>query len=720
MSVRGPRFEAVLLAEDCDEDMVEFERLQGRGITLEDRLDEQLAGLAALGSGVDNDGAPGEYIHDEAARWAYYPWRGMAVRVLGPAGFDRLRLDRNRNKITAEEQARLRSAAVGVVGLSVGHAVAYTLALEGACGVLRLADHDILELSNLNRIPASVLDLGVNKAVIAARRIAELDPYLPVEVWTEGVTSESVEDFFEGLDLVIDECDSFDVKLSIRTCAARRRIPIVMHTSDRGLLDVERFDLDGERQPFHGLLGDLDPETLRTLSNRDKVPYVLRLLDAKQISERLAASLLEVGESLEAWPQLGADVGLGGVTVATAVRGIVLGGSVASGRCRVDLDLRLTVPEPQLPVPTEPETTQPNENPWSDSVAAVVDAATRAPSGGNSQPWTIVVEPTRLTFALATEPEPVLMDLYRRGSCVALGAALHNARVAAAAHGILGPHTVVDGPGEARPGIPLAQLELGTGSDHELAAFYRPMLARATNRFPSEDHTITHGELESMHAAADLVDGRIRILTGSNDLAAIAEILSESDRVRYLDRPLRTEMIGELRWPGDSHPESGIEVVSLGLDTAESAMLEVVLRHDALDRLGEWGLGGGLGKMTRDRVLGSAGLVAVFTERRSGADYIRAGATVESVWIAAQAVGLAVQPVSPIFLYADTRADFERLSRDHSDVLQALQRNFADMLQVDEDDGIALVLRIGRTSAGPVRSRRRADRVLRADGLLLR
>ncbi|USI91364.1 Rv1355c family protein [Rhodococcus pyridinivorans] len=710
MNVTEPCFAAVLLAEDCDEDMAELERLRGRGIILKDRLDEQLEGLAAFGEGT----------RGEAARWAYYPWRGQAVRILGPAGFERLRLDRNRNKITEGEQARLRSAVVGVVGLSVGHAVAHTLALEGACGALRLADHDILELSNLNRLPASVLDLGVNKAVIAARRIAELDPYLPVQVWSGGVKPESIEHFFEGLDLVIDECDSLDVKLLLRTNAARRRIPIVMHTSDRGLLDVERFDLEGEQQPFHGLLGDIAPEGLRTLSSRDKVPYVLKLLDAKQISERLAASLLEVGESLEAWPQLGGDVGLGGATVATAVRGIVLGDPVPSGRCRMDLDLRLTAPESQYSAATEPEAAQPDENTWSGPVAAVVDAATRAPSGGNSQPWSIVVEPTRLTFALAAEPDPVLMDLHRRGSCVALGAALHNARVAAAAHEILGPHTVMCGADGAEPGVPLVRLELGTDSDPDLAAFYRPMLVRATNRFPSENHTITHSELEAMHAAAGLVGGRIQVLTEKDDLAEIAGILSESDRVRYLDRPLRTEMIRELRWPDDSDLDSGIEVVSLGLDTVETAMLDVVLRHDVLDRLGEWGLGGGLGRVIRDRVLGSAGLVAVFTDRRSAADYIRAGATAESVWIAAQSVGLAVQPVTPLFLYADTQADIERLSRAHSDVLHTLQRNLWKLLHVDEGEGIALLLRIGRTPADPVRSRRRADRVLHTDGLLLR
>jgi len=74
--------------------------------------------------------------------------------------------------------------------------------MEGLAGeIIRLADFDTLELSNLNRIPASVLDLGVNKAVVAARRIAEIDPYLRVVVEPTGIRPENLGEFLDGLDL---------------------------------------------------------------------------------------------------------------------------------------------------------------------------------------------------------------------------------------------------------------------------------------------------------------------------------------------------------------------------------------------------------------------------------------------------------------------------------------------------------------------------------------
>lgn len=115
-----------------------------------DRLEHQRDALRSL---VPTPGGAG--VLDESPVWAYYSWRRTVVRLLGRTSFRRLRLDRNRNKITAHEQERLEHVTVGIVGLSVGHAVALALTLEGgACGGLRLADFDTLELSNLNRFPA--------------------------------------------------------------------------------------------------------------------------------------------------------------------------------------------------------------------------------------------------------------------------------------------------------------------------------------------------------------------------------------------------------------------------------------------------------------------------------------------------------------------------------------------------------------------------------------
>ena len=406
-------------------------------IEILDRTAAQIAGLTKLRP------TPSDAILTEGVRWAYYPWRRAVVAVLGPLGFQALRLDRNRNNITAHEQARLHSMTIGVAGLSVGHVIAHTLALEGLCGSIRLADFDHLELSNLNRVPATVFDLGLNKAHVAARRIAELDPYLRVDVLDAGLTIETVDAFLTGLDVVVEECDSLDMKAVLRLCARDRRIPVVMATSDRGMLDVERFDEEPERRILHGMLGDLDVKLLPGMSSRDKIPHMLRHLEAEELSSRGTASLIEVDRTLSTWPQLASDVVVGASAVAEAVRRIGLDEGLRSGRCRIDVGWALDqLAEPEMARQQSVSDVDQASPPMPLTIDdPIVFAAMRAPSGGNSQPWRIEADSSEVTISLAAE-HTSSMDFGLRGSAVALGAALFNVRIAAAAHQLLGPVSI--------------------------------------------------------------------------------------------------------------------------------------------------------------------------------------------------------------------------------------------------------------------------------------
>src|SRR5262249_32643522 len=155
---------------------------------------------------------------------------------------------------------------IGIVGLSVGQSVALTMALEGVGGAFRLADFDTLGLSNLNRLRAGVHDLGINKAILAARQLFELDPYLDVQIFPEGITDANLEAFFTvggPLDLLVEECDDLYAKVRLREEARRRRIPVVMDTSDRGMIDVERFDREPGRPLFHALAGPIRADQLK-------------------------------------------------------------------------------------------------------------------------------------------------------------------------------------------------------------------------------------------------------------------------------------------------------------------------------------------------------------------------------------------------------------------------------------------------------------------------
>ncbi len=691
---------AILLRDDDEQDRARLSDLQGDpGIQVMDRRQEWAEQIRRIRPAL----TPNEV--GEEGRWAYYPWRRTLVRVPGPSAFRRLRLDRNRNKITSGEQDRLGLLTIGVVGLSVGHAIAHTLALEGLCGELRLADFDTIELSNLNRIPGTVLDLGINKAVVAARRIAELDPYLPLRIFPAGLDDENMNKFFDGLDLIVEECDSLDMKVRIRQEARRRGVPVLMETSDRGLFDVERFDLDPQGELFHGLLGDLDPLALQGLSTRDKAPFVMRILQAPEISARMAASMVEIDHTVSTWPQLGGDVQLGAATVAAAVRRFGRGGSLPSGRIRVDLEAQLdrlevrgpTVRQPQ-PGPAADLTAEVPTGP----VEAMIHAIRLAPSGGNIQPWSIVAGPRAVAIDLV-RARTSDMDVRFRGSYVAIGAAAFNARVAAARHHVVGPVECFPFGTDSNT---VVTLSLGNGSDRDLAALYPSMIQRISNRNFGHRRPLSARLKSDLSAAAEAEKARVQLITDAGRLADLADLFAESDRIRYLSPVLHGQMMSELRWPGRDRLELGIDVRTLGLDATDLAKLEVAGRPDVMAYLASWKAGVALGDATRDRIRASSAIAVVTVHGDAPADYVRGGMALQRVWVCATQHNLGVQPVSPVGLYARTPAELRHLSPTLGAELSALGTALDAGLGRDPADATVLILRLSHDTPAAVRSER--------------
>ncbi|BBX10286.1 Rv1355c family protein [Mycolicibacterium aichiense] len=645
-------------------------------------------------------------LFSEPMRWAHYPWRRSVVAVPGPQAFRRLRLDRNRNMITLAEQQRLATITVGVVGLSVGHAIAHTLAAQGLCGELRLADFDSLELSNLNRVPATVFDIGVNKAIVAARRIAELDPYLRVRVLTDGLTMDTMGGFLDGLDIAVEECDSLDIKVAIREAARARRVPVLMASSDRGLIDVERYDLEPDRPILHGLLGAIGAAELAGLSSTDKVPHVLSIIDAGRLSARGAASLVEVGRTLSTWPQVAGDIAVGAATIAEAVRRIGLRERLPSGRARIDVshsldNLEEPTRRPETPPPAPAAPIGPADSTPADTVAA---AARSAPSGGNMQPWNIVSHNDSVTVELDPKYTST-MDVAYRGSAVAVGAATFNARVAASALGTLGPVDITEGDDGNAP--LRAVVRLAAGRDDTLAALYQPMLERETNRHRGAPTQLAPAIVADLQAAAESEGGTLRLLTERPDIEEAAAVLAATDRIRYLQSRLHAEMISEVRWPGDDTSD-GLDVRTLELAPSDLATLDVLRRGDVMARLAQWDAGEALGQDVTERVLSSSALGVVTFTGSALTDYARGGAAVEAVWVAAQRLGLGVQPVSPVFLYAHDDQDLAELAAEYVPQLRDLQRRFRSLTQTAASEAQALVLRFSHAPRPSLRSSRRA------------
>lgn len=280
------------------------------------------------------------------AVWVYFPWRKIAVRTVAEAQYLQLRTARNRNLITSEEQENYRSIILGIAGLSVGSSAFYASVITGGPRTIKIADHDHLEVTNLNRVFYSLLDIGQKKAIIAAQRAWELDPFLDLQVWDDGLNTKTIKEFIIGkpsLDVFVDAIDDLSLKVEARKICKEHGIPVLMATDvgDGAVLEVERYDLDRNLEIFNGRGEKLKVDNIQHWSRQEWMAAAAMIIGPEFLSPRMEQSAREVGKTLAGIPQLGTAAFISGATLAYAVRCIANKIELASGRYQVDLEKQL-------------------------------------------------------------------------------------------------------------------------------------------------------------------------------------------------------------------------------------------------------------------------------------------------------------------------------------------------------------------------------------------
>lgn len=648
----------------------------------------------------------------EYGRWAFFPWSRRLVHLLPPDQFVELRSDRNRNKITAEEQARLRKVKIALAGLSVGNAVAVTLALEGVFGELRLADFDTLDLSNMNRIRCGVHDLGLNKAIIAARQIFEQNPYANLVLFTDGVTPDNVGEFIDGrgpgdrADIVIDECDSLVIKLKLREEARARKLPVLMETSDRGMLDIERFDLEPDRPILHGLLGGVTSEQVNTLPPPARLGLILQIAGVSTISPRLAASLLELGHTLKGFSQLGSDVTLGGATTTTAVRRLALGMPLASGRVYIDVSAALA----SVTSPMPPDASQSRRVRALTEIRELVRYAIMAPSNGNEQPWRFQYEGGALrVFHDDARTGGPRDEVGRHWALVAIGAALCNLQIAASAKGKAADIDLF--PVKADPRL-IAEVRLkplpgGTSAD----PLFEEIPRRATNRQLGTRTHLSPVHAQALTAAARDRGAKLQLCTDRALLAELGQLLGEAERLRLLAPAMHGSVMRQIRWSEAEAQETldGVRVEALAVTPMDFAAFQLLRSADVAKVLRDT-RGGRLLTLSAVQALASSAAVGLLTiGGQQPGGLVAGGQAMQQLWLTASALGVAVHPVNTLI---DMFARVERFNGqglDKQDIqhLLDMRERFTRAFTVSFADAEILLFRLSYADASPMRTLRR-------------
>jgi molybdopterin-synthase adenylyltransferase len=127
-----------------------------------------------------------------------------------------------------EGQERLMAATVLVVGAGgLGSPVALYLAAAGV-GRLVIADHDEVDLSNLQRQILHATDrIGTTKVDSARRTLNALNPEVEVVPIARRLDGSLLRDHVEACDAVVDGSDNFATRFAVNAACVAARKPLV-------------------------------------------------------------------------------------------------------------------------------------------------------------------------------------------------------------------------------------------------------------------------------------------------------------------------------------------------------------------------------------------------------------------------------------------------------------------------------------------------------------
>lgn len=621
----------------------------------------------------------GEIAPEDYGVWVFYPWNNKLVHLLNEEEFVIVRTNRNKHKITEAEQAILATKKIGVMGLSVGQSVSVTLAMERGFGELRIADFDELDLSNINRIRTGVFNISVKKTVIVAREIAEIDPYLKVTCFDNGITAENIASFLTengNLDLLIDECDSFDVKINARKLAKELQIPVLMEGSDRGTIDIERFDLEPERPVLHGMIDHLDMSKFKDLKTfDDKIPYITAVTGVETLSPRMKASAIELMATISTWPQLASAVTYGGGVSADLSRKILLNSLKVSGRFFLDLDEMITnetlvtptantsAIRPSLTInelqqfiennKTEIAQIPNNHQLTTEEITYLINAAKQAPSGGNNQPWKFHYQDNKLHLFLDESTAHAYLDPDLISSYLSIGAAIENLLLAAASKNLHVNWSLTTNLFPTHIAVFSFDKNYNPTSDELLLE--KQIFERHTNRKIGNKEALTASVIKSLTATLEQSgSAKLTFVDGEDNLRALAEIATETDLLRMFIPEAHEDFITkEMRWSVDDtiQTQDGIGIHTLDLGNNDQIGIRILKDKRVVEFLQEIEGGSVMNRLLVQQFTTSSAMGIITIPNYTPSAILSSGMAIEKMWLAATALGHQIHPINVPLLF---------------------------------------------------------------------
>ena len=181
------------------------------------------------------------------------------------------------DEVGIEGQQQLIDSHVLIVGAGgLGSPVALYLAASGV-GHITIADHDTVDLTNLQRqIAHSTKRVGEAKVTSAAQAMHALNPEVRITPLAHKLDAAELDRLVPTVQVVVDCCDNFTTRQAVNAACVKHQVPLVSGAAIRLDGQLAVYDARDAQSPCYACLfpPDTAPEEVRCATMGVLAPLV--------------------------------------------------------------------------------------------------------------------------------------------------------------------------------------------------------------------------------------------------------------------------------------------------------------------------------------------------------------------------------------------------------------------------------------------------------------
>lgn len=581
---------------------------------------------------------------------------------------------RNVGLLDANDLVKLKDATVAVPGLGgVGGAHVISLVRLGI-GRFHLADMDVFNPVNVNRqYGAQVPDFGEKKLDAMSKNALNINPYLHIESYPDGVTEENVDAFLDGVDIVVDGLDFFvfDVRRMVFKKALEQGIPVItagpmgfssalLVFKPDGMGFDEYFDIQ-DATPYHDKL-------LKFALGLSPRPTHVSYIDMNTVS-------LEEKRG----PSCGSACQLCAALASTEVVRLLLGrnggtsapyyvqydpykGRLRRGKLRKGNKGRLQqlkfwffknhiLSRRQRIGAQAPSMPKLGQGISSELRDYIIRAGVQAPSGDNVQPWKFGGSADVIELHMNREADTCFFNVGQAASLVSCGAVLENMDIAARTCSMT---PQIEEPSVSDTGQVKVKMSLKPEAQAYEHFLHDAIWLRSTNRKMYSKRAVSSGVWESVSCSLSCLPGvGFKWINKADELNVFSEVVRYSDRLRVENRSLHEHLVHMTRYTQAEAESSGdgLPLKNLEAGIAGEFFLKATRRWAVMKAANDLGLSKAVTAHAADSILKSGGVGYITASGTSETAFLEAGRAFQRVWLYFTHLGVQFQPVAAPSLF---------------------------------------------------------------------